>query len=68
MGKLVLLLAETRYPRNAQGRVLLMEALSDLKAEALAADRSADTLAAIRATKMMVQIPDRLSARPLSGR
>ena len=64
MGRLTLLLAETPHSRDAEGRKLLLGALADLEAEALANASPADTLAAIRSTRMMVHIPDRPASRP----
>jgi hypothetical protein len=64
MGRLTLLLAETPRSRDAKGRELLLDALADLEAEALANASPADTLAAIRSTRMMVHIPDWPASRP----
>ena len=64
MGRLILLLAETPHSRDAKSRELLLGALADLEAEALANASPADTLAAIRSTRMMVHIPDCPASQP----
>jgi hypothetical protein len=64
MGKLTLLLAETPHSRDARGREVLLNALAVLEAEALANASPADTLAAIRSTRMMVHIPDCPASQP----
>jgi len=67
LGRLILLLVEASFPRDARGRELLLDALDDLEAEVLTNASHADTLAAIRATRMMVHIPDCPTGRPPRG-
>lgn len=67
MGRLVLLMAEARLPRDAAGREHFLEALAELEVEASEADRAPETVSAIRAVRMLVHIPDCPTSRPPRG-